>query len=954
MTSSHADAQLPLRVPVWRLLLAAAVASATLGAALCSSLPSERSAMSSASASKSSVDLGAFGLPASARGSISAAIGADQSVYRVTSSDRGFHSLSPPQRLHSRFDRAGVTLRAGATTVQLSLRGAGFGVPAGVAAVAPRAHGNRVAYSRSGLSEWYVNGPLGVEQGFTVARPRSRAASTSLLLALAISGNARASLSPDARTIELRAAGAPALRYGGLRATDASGRALPARLALDGHTIVLRVDTAGVRFPLTVDPLIEGEAPTPDGIVGEGRFGYTVALSANGTTALIGAPGDSEFAGAAWVFTRSGANWTQQGPKLTAPEAAGEEADACAGEAGECGFGRSVALSADGSTALIGAPRANAAHGAAWTFTRAGGAWSQFGERLTAGDSAKGGGSFGATVALSSDGATALVGAPGDATGRGAAWAFSRSATGFAQQGSELTGDGEIGSHFARSLALSADGTTALVGSPGEDAQAGAAWVFARSGADWVAQGAKLTGGAEELGEGNLGSSVALSADGDTALAGARFDAEGAGAVWAFARSDSEWSQQGPKLTATGELGEGQFGSSAALTADGDTALIGAPHDDTSLGAAWTFVKDGGVWEQQSEQTSGPQGGKDGFGRSLALAADGAAALIGAPRAEHRLGAVSSFLGNSPPPVVTSVDPASGSTAGGTLVTITGEGFLEGATVQIGAVATSVQVVSETEITAVTAPGAPGAAEVLVSDANGASTGGASFTYVEPPPPSPEATSDLVSGENAAVPSLGPSPHGSVGVLASTASALPPPRLGRTGNIFRLSGVVRVKLPGSSRFTLLMAGEQIPFGSIVDTRHGKVSVTTARPNGSLQTMIFFAGEFRLTQARNGRATSTLVGGDYASCPTARERRHRVHASAARAKRPVRKLWSEGHGSYSTKGNYATGAVLGTRWLTEDFCGGTLIRVLTDRVAVTNLVSHRHLVVRAGHSYFAKI
>ena len=68
---------------------------------------------------------------------------------------------------------------------------------------------------------------------------------------------------------------------------------------------------------------------------------------------------------------------------------------------------------------------------------------------------------------------------------------------------------------------------------------------------------------------------------------------------------------------------------------------------------------------------------------------------------------------------------------------------------------------------------------------------------------------------------------------------------------------------------------------------------------------------------------------------------------------MRKLWSEGHGHYSTKGNYAAGAVLGTRWLTEDLCQGTLIRVVTDRVAVTNLVNHHHVTVSAGHSYFAK-
>jgi hypothetical protein len=68
---------------------------------------------------------------------------------------------------------------------------------------------------------------------------------------------------------------------------------------------------------------------------------------------------------------------------------------------------------------------------------------------------------------------------------------------------------------------------------------------------------------------------------------------------------------------------------------------------------------------------------------------------------------------------------------------------------------------------------------------------------------------------------------------------------------------------------------------------------------------------------------------------------------------VRKLWSNAHGSFSTKGNYAAGAVQGTEWLTEDLCEGTLIRVTRDKVRVTDLVRHRTIVVRAGHRYLAK-
>ena len=108
------------------------------------------------------------------------------------------------------------------------------------------------------------------------------------------------------------------------------------------------------------------------GEVSEGEFGYSVALSADGNTALIGGDRDNGEVGAAWVFTRSGSTWTQQGAKLTG-----------SGEIGAGAFGDSVALSADGNTALIGGYRDNEGVGAAWVFTRSGSTWTQQGAKLT-------------------------------------------------------------------------------------------------------------------------------------------------------------------------------------------------------------------------------------------------------------------------------------------------------------------------------------------------------------------------------------------------------------------------------------------------------------------------------------------------------------------------------------------------------------------------------------------
>jgi hypothetical protein len=341
---------------------------------------------------------------------------------------------------------------------------------------------------------------------------------------------------------------------------------------------------------------------------GEGRFGRTVAVSTDGDTALVGGPRDSGEAGAVWVFTRTGFTWTQQA-KLTGGE-----------ESGAGHFGRGVALSADGNTALVGAPN-DEGGGAAWVFTRSGSTWTQQAKLTGAGES--GSGWFGQSVALSANGDTALIGGYVDHSDTGAAWVFERSGAGagstWEQQGAKLTGGGEESGEgeFGWSVALSAEGDTALIGGRKDDGGIGAAWVFARSGVaaggTWAQQGVKLTGGGEESGEGEFGQSVALSAEGDTALIGGYHDDSGDGAAWVFARSgsgaDASWAQQGTKLTGAGEVGRGYFGDAVALTPDGGTGLIGGVRDDEQRGAAWLFTRPGadagGSWMQQGEKLTG-------------------------------------------------------------------------------------------------------------------------------------------------------------------------------------------------------------------------------------------------------------------------------------------------------------------------------------------------------------
>jgi DNA-binding beta-propeller fold protein YncE len=188
-------------------------------------------------------------------------------------------------------------------------------------------------------------------------------------------------------------------------------------------------------------------------------------------------------------------------------------------------------------------------------------------------------------------------------------------------------------------------------------------------------------------------------------------------------------------------------------------------------------------------------------------------------------------------------------------------------------------------------------------------------------------------------------------------ATMPQPVLAVSGNVAPISGMVLVRLPGSAAFVPLASLRQIPFGTVIEATHGHVGVTTAQPNGTTQTGEFFEGEFVLKQGRNGQVIAELTGGNFSVCPTARERAHRASASAATShastSHVVRKLWANAHGSFSTKGNYAAGAVQGTEWLTEDLCDGTVIRVTRDRVAVTNLVNHHHVEVTTGHKYLAK-
>jgi hypothetical protein len=345
--------------------------------------------------------------------------------------------------------------------------------------------------------------------------------------------------------------------------------------------------------------------------------GRSVALSADGKTALVG--GDNETpGGAAWVFVRNGSTWTQQGTKLVGSGQDGAQQ------------GYSVALSADGNTALVGGFADNESLGAAWVFVRKGSTWTQQGAKLV-GTGNTGAARQGSSVSLSADGNTAILGGPDDSNYQGAAWVFVRKGSTWTQQGSKLVGTGNS-SPAAQgfSVALSADGNTAILGGPAADSNQGAAWVFVRNGSTWTQQGSKLVGTGNS-GAARQGSSVSLSANGNTAILGGPDDSTYQGAAWVFVRKGSTWTQQGSKLVGTGSSSPAAQGSSVALSADGNTAILGGPADDSDRGAAWVFVRNGATWTQQGSKLVGTDGDSAQQGFSVALSADGATALLGGP-----------------------------------------------------------------------------------------------------------------------------------------------------------------------------------------------------------------------------------------------------------------------------------------------------------------------------------
>jgi len=633
---------------------------------------------------------GLTSLPAAAQGPVSAALGRDQQGYRLV----GLRALNPAQRLRVSFSGRGVAVASSGARFSMTLSAYGYaGALRPSQAVRPRVSANRVSYDRGALTEWYANGPLGLEQGFDVGS-RPSAGSGPLTFSLAISGNLAVRLQDGSLLLQGRGV---SLRYGGLLAIDARGRVLDSRLQLARGHLLIRVDDRGASYPLRIDPFVQQAELTASNGEEENEFGESVAVSGN--TIVVGSASHRVGSppvetGAAYVFVEPPPGWasaTQTGELIASNGEEGVE------------FGKTVAIS--GNTIVVGAHfqkvGAHLGQGEAYVFTKPAAGWGskkadeKEEARLIATGGAMGD-QLGLSVAIS--GKTVVAGAPFRQVGanekQGAEYVFSEPAGGWGSkevgeqinQAAELTAlGGAKEDELGESVAISGNAVVAGVArhKVGGNEMQGAAYVFTMPAGGWgsgeigeeVHQAAELTA-SDGAAKDRLGESAAVSAG--TVLAGAPGHAIGGhafqGAAYVFSEPAGGWGSKkaGESVTQAAELTASDGGEEDALglsvAVSGDRALAGAllhkVGGNLDQGAAYLFVKSAAGWAgsiHQTEELTAERGeAQEFFGRSVAISGD--TAIAGAPNrkigANKSQGAAYAFV--APPPSIAIATPANG------------------------------------------------------------------------------------------------------------------------------------------------------------------------------------------------------------------------------------------------------------------------------------------------------
>ena len=217
----------------------------------------------------------------------------------------------------------------------------------------------------------------------------------------------------------------------------------------------------------------------------------------------------------------------------------------------------------------------------------------------------------------------------------------------------------------------------------------------------------------------------------------------------------------------------------------------------------------------------------------------------------------------------------------------------------------------------------------------------------------------------------GPAPVCTTGPVGGggplTLADLDDPTLGVDVNVAPVSGTVLVGVKGAAArasgpgrasqkgitFVPLTEARQIPVGSFLNTRRGRVRLQSATPSVRRQTGDFYSGLFQVRQSKRRRAKGltdlVLKGGSFRRCRAARS----TGAQAALSRRRIRRLRANARGRFRTSGQNSSATVRGTIWNVEDRCDGTLTVVRRGRVVVRDFRRKRNIVLRAGKRYLAR-
>lgn len=373
-------------------------------------------------------------------------------------------------------------------------------------------------------------------------------------------------------------------------------------------------------------------------------FGTAVAISGDGTTAMIGAwrfPVDGKSgAGCVYVYSFNGMTWSLQKQLLPPTPTAG------------AGFGYSVAISGNGLCAAIGLGDWETI-GKLLIYNRSGTTWATANESFNDGtgfsayvfpaNNTKT--NFGRSVAMNRDGSllfSSYYNEDSNGVASGCVIVFIRIYKEYREAVRIYGSDEAMNDNFGYSVSTNLTGDLLLVGSPYNDDTAtatGSMYFFDTSALlDRLQETNKIY--SDPITAARIGSDVCLSADGKIALIGAYNDTgsvEYSGGVTYFTREQGVWTKKG-KFFPDDPVTSAGFGVSVAMNAAGDRAVIGCYMDstrDVEAGAVYTFSRTGDVWTQTGKIV--PHAISDwvwercGFGYSVALDASGTELLVGVP-----------------------------------------------------------------------------------------------------------------------------------------------------------------------------------------------------------------------------------------------------------------------------------------------------------------------------------